>query len=129
MSSFLITLIVLGCVFGGALLGQWLSERLPDHHRSSESHDAVKLATGILSVLSALVLGLLIASVKNSFDTTDSEIRHFAATLILLHQTLAEYGPETAPARDLLQRYTQSAIEDNWPEDWASPVRLENPAS
>ncbi len=126
MSSLLITAIVLVCVFGGALFGQWLGARLPERHRSAELHDAVKLATGMLSVLSALVLGLLIASVKSSFDTTDSEIRHFAATLILLNETLAEYGAETAPARGLLRRYVERALADNWPEDRSTPVQMED---
>jgi hypothetical protein len=129
MSSFLITALVLACVFGGALLGQWLSARLPEPHRSSESHDAVKLATGMLSVLSALVLGLLIASVKGSFDTTDSEIRHFAATLILLDETLTDYGPETKAARGLLRGYVERALADNWPEDRSSPIKMEDPQS
>ncbi len=104
----------------------WLGGRLPEHHRSAESHDAVKLATGMLSVLAALVLGLLIASVKNAFDNTNSEIRHFAATLILLHQTLADYGPETAEPRAMLRRYSGLALADNWPEDEV-PVRMEDP--
>ena len=129
MSSVLITAIVLVFVFGGAVIGQWLSARLPEHHRNAESHDAVKLATGMLSVLSALVLGLLIAGVKSSFDTTNSEIRHFAATLILLNETLADYGPETAPARDLLRRYTARAIEDNWPQDQSNPILMEDTES
>jgi hypothetical protein len=126
MSSLTTAAIVIGCVFSGSLLGMWLSYCLPEHHRSAESRDAVKLATGMLSVLAALVLGLLIASVKNSFDNTDSEIRHFAATLILLNRTLSDYGPETAEARQMLRRYTGRALEDNWPEKGATPVRMED---
>jgi hypothetical protein len=126
MSSLTIAAIVSGCVFSGSLLGMWLSYCLPEHHRSAESRDAVKLATGMLSVLAALVLGLLIASVKNSFDNTDSEIRHFAATLILLNQTLADYGPETAEARQMLRSYTVHALADNWPEKGATPIRMED---
>ena len=129
MPSLLTTAAILLAVCLGAVLGQSLAARLPEHHRSSDSRDAVKLATGMLSVLAALVLGLLIASVKNSFDTTDSEIRHFAATLLLLNQTLTEYGPETTEARDLLRRYTESALDDNWPEDRSTPIRMENPRS
>lgn len=125
MSSLTVTAIVLFCVLAGSLFGMWLGARLPEHHRSAELHDAVKLATGMLSVLAALVLGLLIASVKNSFDNTDFEIRHFAATLILLNQTLADYGPETAEPRAMLRHYTRLALADNWPEDEA-PVRMED---
>src|ERR1700757_4309216 len=117
MSSLLTAAIVFVAVFAGAMFGQWLSPRLPEHHRSSESHDAVKLTTGMISVLAALILGLLTASVKNAFDATDSQIRQFAATLTLLNETLRDYGDETAPARDLLRRYTARALEDNWPQE------------
>lgn len=133
MSSLLTAAIVFSCVFAGASFGQWLNPRLPEHHRSSESHDAVKLTTGMISVLAALVLGLLTASVKNAFDATDSQIRQFASTLILLDETLKDYGPETAQARDLLRRYTERALEDNWPQESASgarlPVRMEDTES
>jgi hypothetical protein len=104
----------------------WLSYRLPEPHRSTQSHDAIKLATGMLSVLAALVLGLLIASVKNSFDTTDAQIRQFSATLILLNQTMADYGPETAQPRAMLREYTVRALADNWPDDKAAPIQMED---
>jgi len=126
MSSLAITAIVLACVLAGSLLGMWLGCRLPEPHQSAASHDAVKLATGMLSVLAALVLGLLIAGVKNSFDTTDTQIRQFAATLILLNQTLADYGRETAEPRAMLRNYTARALADNWPEDKAAPIKMED---
>jgi hypothetical protein len=129
VSPYTITTIIFVCVFLGSIFGMWLGHRLPEHHRSAESHDAVKLITGMLSVLAALVLGFLIASVKNGFDNTDSQIRHFAATLILLNETLKDYGPETEPARDLLRRYTARALDDNWPADRSTPVRLEDTQS
>ena len=125
MSSLTIAAIVFACIFSGSLFGMWLNQ-LPERRRSPESRDAVKLATGMLSVLAALVLGLLIASVKNSFDSTDGQIRRFSATLILLNQTLGDYGPETIEARQLLRRYTARALDDNWPEESDQPVRMED---
>jgi len=130
MSSLVTTSIVFICVFAGSMFGRWLNPRLPEEHRSSETHDVVKLTTGMISVLAALVLGLLIASVKKAFDASDSQIRQFASTLILLNETLKDYGDETAAARDLLRRYTTRAFEDNWPQETAAaakmPVRIED---
>jgi hypothetical protein len=51
-------------VFGGAMLGMSIRAILPQHHLSSDSKDVVKLGMGIVATLSALVLGLLIASAK-----------------------------------------------------------------
>ena len=72
------------------------------------------------------MLGLLIASTKSAFDTTDAQIRQFATTLILLHQTLADYGPETAEPRMMLRSYTARALADNWQGDRASPKEIED---
>ena len=48
---------------------------LPEHHPSAESKDVVKLAMGLIATMSALVLGLLIASAKSSFDAQSSELK------------------------------------------------------
>jgi exosortase/archaeosortase len=87
--------IVFACVFGGAVLGMFLGRILPKHHLSAESKDAIKVAMATIATLAALVVGLLIASAKSSFDGTDDKLRGAAAHVILLDRTLAEFGPET----------------------------------
>ena len=62
MSHPLVALIVFVCVFGSALLGLYLRTVLPEHHLSEESIGVVKLATGLIATMAALVLGLLISS-------------------------------------------------------------------
>ncbi len=47
---------------------------------SKESRDVVLLGTGMLSVLASLVLGLLIATAKSSYDTKDTSVRTYAPT-------------------------------------------------
>jgi hypothetical protein len=69
-----ISSIVLACVFGGALFGMFIRALLPQHHLSAETNDVVKLGMGIVATLSALVLGLLIASAKGSFDAQSAEL-------------------------------------------------------
>src|SRR5512147_1566957 len=106
----LISCIVFACVFGGALLGLFLQGPLPDHHLSETTKDAVKLGTGLIAMLAALVLGLLIASTKSAYDTQNSEIKQMSATILLLDRVLAHYGPEAKEARDLLRRTVAGAI-------------------
>jgi len=65
-------LIVFACVFGGTLLGLYLSKKVAAHHLSADSKDAMKLALGVIGTLAALVLGLLLASAKSSFDAKGS---------------------------------------------------------
>lgn len=46
--------------------------------------------------LTALVLGLVTASTKGTFDDLSKTIRHNAAGILSLDRALARYGPETA---------------------------------
>src|SRR5947208_1906136 len=84
MSSIAIGWIVFACVFGGAFVGMLLRRLLPEHHVNSESKDLVKLGMGLIATMSALVLGLLIASAKSSFDAQRAELQQMSANVILL---------------------------------------------
>jgi hypothetical protein len=108
-------LIVFGCVFGGTLLGMYLSKRLRAHHLSAETKDVMKIALGVIGTLAALVLGLLLASAKSSFDAKGQGINQLSADLVLLDRALARYGPEARDARDLLRDTVAAAIQRVWP--------------
>ena len=97
-----IALIVFACVGMGAVFGSLLRSRLPPNHLIPDSLDAVKLGTGLVATMSALVLGLLISSAKGSYDAVTSEMTQMSARVIFLDRVLALYGPETKEARDLL---------------------------
>src|SRR3982751_3824870 len=71
MNPVTIALTVLVCVFGGAVIGMLVRTRLSENHLTEGSKDVVKLVTGLIATLSALVLGLLIASAKGSFDAAN----------------------------------------------------------
>jgi Na+/proline symporter len=108
MSAIAIAGVVFVCVFSSALFGLFLRGMLPEHHLSSESKDVVKLAMGLIATMAALVLGLITASAKSSFDAQNSEMVHSAADIIRLDRALARYGSETKEIRDLLKRAVAS---------------------
>ena len=91
-------------IFGGAFIGAALRHSLPPHHLDDHTRDIVRLGTGLLGTLSALVLGLLIASANSSYDNQSTQVRRLTADLILLDEHLDQYGPEARPVRDLLRR-------------------------
>jgi fluoride ion exporter CrcB/FEX len=62
--------VILACIFGGILLGVLLRRTLPERHLSSDAKEVIRLGTGLIGTIAALVLGLLIASAKSSYDTT-----------------------------------------------------------
>jgi type II secretory pathway pseudopilin PulG len=116
MSALVIGAIVFACVFGGALFGMYLGTVLPKDHLNPDARDVIKVAMAMIATLAALVLGLLIASAKSSLDEKESELRSTAAQVVLLDRTMAEYGPETQEARDLLRQTTAARISQIWPE-------------
>jgi hypothetical protein len=110
MGPFAVGGIVFASLFGGAILGMALSAALPAHHLSSDSKDAIKLATAIVATLSALALGLLVASAKTSFDTADTQLRNAIARTVLLDRIMAHYGPETREARAQLRQVVETSL-------------------
>ena len=79
---------------GGALAGIYLNRALPAEHIKDETRQAVNIAVGVIATLTALVLGLMVASAKNSFDARAEDIREIAARIIILDRTLRDYGLE-----------------------------------
>ena len=117
MSPTEIALIVLASVFAGALLGMLLRSRLPKHHLSADTENVIKLGMGLIATITALVLGLLIATAKSSFETQDAAVKHTAARVLLLDHMLANYGPETKAVRQLLRDTMALRLQAIWPED------------
>jgi Protein of unknown function (DUF4239) len=105
------SVIVLACVFGGALAGLFLRIRLPAQHLQDDSKDIVKLGIGVIATMAALVLGLLVSSAKGSFDRTADEVTLGAAKVVQLNRALAQYGDETKEIRGAIRRYVEAVAD------------------
>jgi hypothetical protein len=114
-------------VFGGALLGMFLRIVVPAHHLSEDSKDVIKLGMGLIATMAALVLGLVIATAKSSYDTQDAAVKHTAAKVLLLDRMLSNYGSETKEVRELLRQTIASRLEAIWPADPTQRARLDAP--
>lgn len=114
-------------MFGGALLGMFLRTVLPEQHLSDASKDVVKLVTGLIATLAALVLGLLVASAKGSFDMANEGFRQSAAKIILLDRALAQYGPETKDHREFLRSSFAARVDQLFPKDQSRRSTLNSP--
>ncbi|HEY1232045.1 MAG TPA: hypothetical protein VGH22_01565 [Candidatus Binatia bacterium] len=120
MISVKISLIVFAWIFGGAALGILLHAVLPQDHLSAESKDIVKLGMGLVGTMAALVLGLLVASAKSSYDTQSAEVTQLTSNVALLDRILAHYGPETKGSRNLLRETVARVVSQIWVEEGAS---------
>jgi uncharacterized membrane protein (DUF485 family) len=125
LSPLVISLIVFACVFGGALLGMFLRRALPAHHLSDDSRKLINLGIGTIATMSALVLGLLVASAKSSYDTQKNEVTEMSAKIVLVDRVLAHYGPDAQDARDLLRTAVARALDRMWPQDPSRSPEME----
>jgi hypothetical protein len=117
MNSLAVSGVAFVCVFGGSLLGFFLRPRLNENHLSAESKELVKMGVGLIATMTALVLGLLVASAKGSFDTQRGEIAQLSANAILLDRVLAHYGPEAKEPRAILHASVERMIGQFWPTE------------
>jgi hypothetical protein len=125
MSPLAVSSIVCAVVFGGAFLGVFLRNQLPKHHLAEDAKDVVRLGTGLIATIAALVLSLLIASASGSYQTQSGQVTRVTADLILLDRLLAQYGPETHSLRARMRSATATLIERIWHEN-RSPAAMQS---
>jgi hypothetical protein len=89
---------------------------LPEHHLNEHARDVVRLGVGLIATIAALVLGLLIAAAKGSFDTQTGQVRQITANLILLDNILAQYGPEAHAIREHIRSSVDPFADELWRE-------------
>ena len=114
MNNIGIAAVIFACLFGAALAAMLIRQLLPSSHLDDQSKDAIKVGMGLIATMSALVLGLLIASAKTSYDTQSSEVRQIAANISQLDRVLTEYGKETTEIRDAFRRNIQHLLDEVW---------------
>ena len=104
------TVIVFICVFASGMLGLYLRSVLPQRHVQEDSLAMVRLCSGVIATLAALVLGLLVASAKGTYDRLSEQVTTTAAAIVLLDRSLAQYGPQTSEARSSLRAAVAATV-------------------
>jgi hypothetical protein len=110
-------LLVFALLLIGTGVGVMVKPLLPEEHKAHETVQLIQLVIGMLVTFAALVLGLMTASAKNSFDTVGDDFRTYSADLIQLNATLRQYGADANEVRQLLRAYTAAAIASTWPSE------------
>jgi hypothetical protein len=116
MNPLLLSSIIFVLMLGGIIVGALLRSALPQHHLSKDSQDTVRLGVGLIATMSALVVGLLIAAAKGSYDTQSSQIKQITADLILIDNLLTQYGPEAKPIREQIRVAIPGFVDRIWQE-------------
>lgn len=126
MNSLGVAAVIFTSTFGAALLGMYVQRILPKHYLESETKEIIRLATGLIATMAALVLGLLVSSAKASFDDESDNFRQLALSVVLLDRTLDQFGEASQPAREHLKRTVNQTIATLWPAESAQAGKLDD---
>src|SRR5271168_3438770 len=103
MNSVIIAVAVLVVVFMGGAIGLQLQRALPEGYTSGGPRDMIGAVTGLVTLLLALVLGLLIWTAFGVYSTQKASIQSVAISGLKFDAALNEYGPEAAEGRKILK--------------------------
>jgi hypothetical protein len=123
MAPIAISFVAFALALVGILLGSFIQRLLPEGHLSSDSKEVLKLSMGVIATLAALVLGLLVASAKSTYDARESEIHQITAYIILVDNLLAKYGDEAQTARAALRQAIPAIVDRIWREGQSAPLQ------
>jgi hypothetical protein len=124
--EFLSTIVVFLLLCAGAGLGVLIKGWLPKEHQTAEAIQFMQLTVGLLATLAAVVIGMLTASVKDSYDHAALDRQQYALELNLLDGCLYDYGPTATGIRSDIHSYTAAVIASTWPTE-APPAGLSYP--
>jgi hypothetical protein len=114
MSIIGISLAAAILIFVFGIVGLFLQNLLPEQHTTDRSLAMIGAIVGLFSLLLALVLGTLIGSAFAFYSTQKAELETFASRVVQLDLALAEYGPETRPARAKMKETMERVYDVFW---------------
>jgi hypothetical protein len=115
MSQDLFALVVAAVVFVSGMTGLAFHAWHPrNEEQVGETRDLLNRLTGLVATLSALVLGLLVASASNFYNSQKASLETVSAKVLELDGVLRRYGPDAQPARDLLKDLITSSYDNVW---------------
>jgi hypothetical protein len=114
MFSIYVAVGVAALMFAFGVGGLFLQRRLAEHHTSERSRDMIGGVVGLLTLLLALVLGLLIWTAYGVFTTQQNELTLMSARALEYDLELRQYGPEAQHGRELLRTDLVWAHEQFW---------------
>jgi hypothetical protein len=125
MNPVVIGLITFGCSYGAAVVGLTLHSKVPERHLDGDSKDVMKLVLGLIATLSALVLGLLIASAQNLYSTQSGNVQKLAGNVAVLDHVLELYGPGANDTRELLRQAVAAVHDQIWTANRVQAANLD----
>lgn len=112
MTTLITTLIFFLSTLVAALLGMLFKKKIPSNYLDADSRSAINISMGMVVTLTSIVLGLLTATSKSSFDQMDAAVKQTAIQLLTLDRILVHY--EGQDAQEIRSRI-RHAVKNNLP--------------
>lgn len=117
MSAVAIAVVAFGLILLSIAIGLMMRHWLPESHLTGDSKEVIRLATALIGTMAAVVLALLFASTRTSYEATSSSVGRMMTNIIELDHVLQEYGPEGQALRPGLRRDVKHIVEAIWQDD------------
>ena len=114
MGSLTLAAIAFAVVLVGGAIGLELQRRLPESFTTGGPKDMTGAVVGLMTLLLALVLGLLIWTAYGVFSTQKASVQTLAITDLKLDEAFQDYGPEAAEGQRILRDGIKNTIAEIW---------------
>ena len=104
-------------ILGSTIIGTLVRGKTPEHHLTGDSKEVIRLATALVATLTGLVLALMFAATRTSFEHTSGAVSRLAVEFSELDEILEDYGPEAGPIRRQLRSDMSTLIDSIWQDD------------
>lgn len=114
MSVVAVSAIAFAAMFGAAIAGMFLRAVLPDRYLSDESKEVIRLGSALIATMSALLLGLLVASTRGAYEDKRNQVIRMTADLIEIDLCMKGYGPEGRAVRQAMRDAVPAIVDSIW---------------
>jgi hypothetical protein len=122
VNSIVVSSIIFACVFAAALIGMVV--RVPEEHLGSDAKDVVRLATGLVATMSAIILGMLVSSAKSSYDARKNDVAEMSYEILAVDRVLAKFGPDANQLRGEFRQTVEFGLYRIWPKEASQRAEL-----
>jgi hypothetical protein len=117
MSAEKVAFAIAVAVFVGGSIGLILAHLLPEKYTTGAPRDMIGAVVGLLTLLSALVLGLLIWTAYGVYAGQNAAVQSLASRVLQFDMALADYGPDADPVRKQLRDGVGKTLDEVWAAD------------
>jgi hypothetical protein len=123
MNAIAVTSIVFVSILASGLLGMAVRRAIPAVRLGSGEKEVARLVTGLMTTMTAIVLGMLVSSAKASYDARTNEVAEISSEVVTIDRMLSKYGTETAEVRVNFRLLVEASVNRIWPAQ--APLHVE----